>query len=76
MAFGEAGLDYRDYVKTDPAVYRPAEVDLLIGDPSKAHAQLNWRPTVDFRALVREMVQSDMQAVGAHRISESTPALV
>jgi GDPmannose 4,6-dehydratase len=44
LAFAEAGLDYRDYVKQDPAVYRPAETDLLVGDASKARESLRWRP--------------------------------
>jgi len=65
FAFAEAGLDYQDYVKIDQAVYRPAEVDLLIGDASKAHAALNWRPSVDFAGLIKEMVQSDLAAVTA-----------
>ena len=61
LAFAEAGLDYRDWVKTDPAVYRPAEVDLLVGDASKASAALGWRPTVDLVGLVKEMVASDLE---------------
>jgi len=65
LAFGEVGLDYRKYVKVDEAVYRPAEVDLLIGDASKAHKALNWRPSVGFVGLVKEMVQSDLQLVSS-----------
>jgi GDPmannose 4,6-dehydratase len=65
LAFSEAGLDYRDFVKTDPSVYRPAEVDLLIGDASKALAAFGWRPVADFRALVKEMVHSDLQLMGS-----------
>jgi GDPmannose 4,6-dehydratase len=69
LAFSEADLDYREYVKKDGAVYRPAEVDLLIGDVSKARAALGWRPTVDFGGLVREMVHSDLASIssGAQR---------
>jgi len=63
LAFAEAGLDYRDYVKIDPAVYRAAEVDLLIGDAAKAHSVLHWRSTIDFPSLIKEMVQSDLAAV-------------
>lgn len=63
LAFAEAGLDYRDYVKQDATVYRPAEVDILIGDAGKAHEVLGWRPTVDFGGLVREMVQSDLESI-------------
>lgn len=61
LAFGEAGLDYRDYVRRDEAVYRPAEVDVLMGDASKARKVLHWEPTVDFRDLVKQMVRGDME---------------
>ena len=60
LAFGDLGLDYREYVEVDPTFYRPAEVDLLLGDASKAKAQLNWSPTRSFKDLVSEMVQSDV----------------
>jgi GDPmannose 4,6-dehydratase len=63
LAFSEAGLDYRKYVKIEQAVYRPAEVDLLIGDASKASRVLQWEPTVDFVGLVKEMVQSDVKSI-------------
>ena len=63
LAFAEVGLDYKDYVKLDQAVYRPAEVDLLIGDASKANSVLPWHPTVDFTSLIQEMVQADMNAL-------------
>jgi GDPmannose 4,6-dehydratase len=62
VAFSEVGLDYQDYVKTDDAFYRPSEVDLLVGDASKALAGLNWLPTSDFSSLIKEMVQSDLAA--------------
>jgi GDPmannose 4,6-dehydratase len=65
LAFAEAGLDYEDYVKIDQAVYRPAEVDLLIGDPSKAHAALQWQPSVGFVDLIKEMVHSDLATTAA-----------
>jgi GDPmannose 4,6-dehydratase len=58
-AFGYAGLDWKEYVKTDPRYLRPAEVDLLIGDYSKARAALGWEPTVRFAELVRMMVDAD-----------------
>jgi len=64
LAFGEVGLDYREYVKIDESVYRPAEVDLLMGDASKAHKVLGWRPSVNFPDLVKEMVNSDLEAMG------------
>jgi GDPmannose 4,6-dehydratase len=60
-AFGYLNLDWRKYVKQDPRFYRPAEVDLLVGDPAKAGRKLGWEPTVDFRQLVRLMVDSDLK---------------
>jgi len=65
LAFAEAGLDYRDYVKRDDAVYRPAEVDVLMGDASKARRVLGWEPETTFRALIREMVEADLKLVAA-----------
>ena len=58
-AFTYVGLDWRDYVKIDPRYFRPAEVDLLIGDYSKAKQKLGWEPTVRFPELVRMMVDGD-----------------
>jgi GDPmannose 4,6-dehydratase len=58
-AFTYAGLDWRDYVKIDQRYFRPAEVDLLIGDYSKAKEKLGWEPTVRFEELVRMMVDAD-----------------
>lgn len=63
VAFDHVGLDYQDYVKVDPRYFRPAEVDLLVSDPSKAHRQLGWSPKVSFEGLVRMMVDSDLQRV-------------
>jgi GDPmannose 4,6-dehydratase len=60
-AFGYAGLDWHDYVRTDERYLRPAEVDLLIGDASKAKAKLGWEPTVRFQELVRMMVDADRE---------------
>jgi GDPmannose 4,6-dehydratase len=60
-AFGHLGLDWKKYVVQDPALIRPAEVDLLVGDPSKARQKLGWQPTVDFRGLVRLMVDADLE---------------
>ncbi len=62
-AFGYLDLDWHDHVVQDPKFYRPAEVDLLVGDPSKAGKILGWEPTVDFRALVRLMVDADLRAI-------------
>jgi GDPmannose 4,6-dehydratase len=61
VAFAHAGLDWQKYVKTDPKFLRPAEVDLLIGDPSKAKAALGWTPEVDFERLVKMMVDADLE---------------
>jgi GDPmannose 4,6-dehydratase len=61
VAFGVVGLDWREHVKTDPAFLRPAEVDLLIGDATKARQALGWRPHVDFAGLVRMMVEADVE---------------
>jgi GDPmannose 4,6-dehydratase len=60
-AFGHAGLDWQKYVVQDPALRRPAEVDVLIGDASKARRELGWQPKVGFRDLVRMMVEADLQ---------------
>ncbi len=60
IAFSHVGLDYKEYVKVDEKFYRPAEVDLLISDPSRARTQLNWEPDVTFKELVTMMVDSDM----------------
>jgi GDPmannose 4,6-dehydratase len=63
LAFAEVGLNYRDYVRTDERFYRPAEVDLLIGDAAQARRELNWQPEYDFERLVKEMVAADLEAV-------------
>jgi GDPmannose 4,6-dehydratase len=60
LAFDAAGLDYEDYVVVDPQFYRPAEVDILLGDATQAHQRLGWRPDVSFQELIEEMVQSDL----------------
>ena len=65
IAFAHAGLDWQEYVKVDPAFIRPAEVDLLIGDPAKAKAKLGWEPSVDFRGLVEMMVDADLNALSS-----------
>ena len=64
LAFSEVGLDYREYVRQDENYYRPAEVDLLMGDASKARSVLKWEPTIGFGVLVQEMVRSDLEAEG------------
>ena len=63
-AFGYVDLDYNDYVVVDPKFYRPAEVDLLISDPSKARDELGWERKVSFKGLVEMMVQADLERLG------------
>ncbi len=63
-AFGHVGLDYQDYVTQDPKYYRPAEVDLLVGNPQKAHKRLAWHPRLSFQELVEMMVDADLKLVG------------
>jgi GDPmannose 4,6-dehydratase len=65
IAFAHVGLDWQKHVRVDPALLRPAEVEHLLGDSSKARAELGWKPTVDFRQLVEMMVDADLQRVGA-----------
>jgi GDPmannose 4,6-dehydratase len=67
IAFGHVDLDYNDYVIQDERFYRPAEVDLLISDPSKARSILGWEPAVNFKELVTMMVDSDMQRLSQKR---------
>jgi GDPmannose 4,6-dehydratase len=62
-AFSVCDLDWEDYVRVDPRFIRPAEVDLLVGDSSKAREQLGWRPEVDFDALIEMMVKADIEAL-------------
>jgi GDPmannose 4,6-dehydratase len=63
-AFSYVGLNWQDYVKVDPKYFRPAEVDLLLGDPSKAKKALGWTPRVGFKQLVRMMVDADLEGQG------------
>jgi GDPmannose 4,6-dehydratase len=62
IAFGHVGLKYEDYVVIDERFYRPAEVELLVGDPAKANKELGWKPEVTFEQLVTMMVESDLAA--------------
>jgi GDPmannose 4,6-dehydratase len=66
LAFSHVGLDWQSYVRTDPKFNRPAEVDLLVGDASKARAKLGWKPTIDFPGLVRMMVDADLALLQGH----------
>ncbi len=63
VAFSHAGLSYKDYVVSDERFFRPAEVDLLVGDSSKAGCQLGWEPQVSFTELIHIMVDADLQAI-------------
>jgi|SRR5688572_25091546 len=72
IAFGHAGLDWQRYVRIDPAFLRPAEVDHLIGDPSKAKTVLGWEPRVTFENLVSMMVDADLaRLAGTAALKES-----
>jgi len=68
VAFSRAGLDWEKYVGVDQRFIRPAEVDLLIGDPAKATAKLGWTPTVDFKGLVNMMVDADLARIEAGQL--------
>jgi GDPmannose 4,6-dehydratase len=68
IAFDHVGLDWRKHVVVDPAFYRPAEVDLLLGDATKAFKVLGWKPEVSFSQLVKMMVDSDLAALGGKSI--------
>jgi GDPmannose 4,6-dehydratase len=65
LAFTHVGLDYRKHVVSDPKYFRPAEVDLLLADPSKARRDLGWAPKVGFAELVTMMVDADLDRLGA-----------
>jgi GDPmannose 4,6-dehydratase len=71
LAFAHVGLDYRQYVVSDPRYYRPAEVDLLLADPSKARRELGWTPKVGFAELVAMMVDADLE-----RLTSGAPVAV
>ena len=60
VAFAVAGLDYRDHVRVDERFLRPAEVDVLLGDPAKAREKLGWEPTITFEDMMAEMVEADI----------------
>jgi GDPmannose 4,6-dehydratase len=64
LAFAHVGLDWQEFVRVDPGLVRPAEVDLLLADPSKARIHLGWTPTIGFRELVAMMVDADLDRLG------------
>ena len=69
IAFSHAGLDYRDHVVVDPKFMRPAEVDLLIGDATKAREHLGWEPKVSFRELAAMMVDADLEVIAWQKLN-------
>ena len=73
-AFAEAGLDWREYVHEDERYYRPAEVDLLVGDATKARERLGWTPKYSFDELIKQMVEEDLRAASATRHVNSPKA--
>jgi GDPmannose 4,6-dehydratase len=73
LAFQAAGLDWQKYVKIDQALVRPAEVDLLIGDPAKAKRVLGWKPEVSFEQLVERMVKADLARLQGKPVSDFKP---
>ena len=75
LAFGEVALDYRNYVVVDERFYRPAEVESLIGDSSKARRVLNWQPRYTFAELVRVMVRNDLESTARINLADA-PRLV
>lgn len=72
LAFAEVNLDYHDYVKVDERYYRPSEVDLLVGDATKARTELGWQPTRTFPELIHEMVQEELKALGQTTPNQSS----
>ncbi len=74
LAFSYVGLDYRKYIVTDKELYRPAEVELLTGNPAKAREKLEWRHSVEFEQLVLEMVRRDCEILGITRVLERAVA--
>jgi len=67
-AFAAVGIDdWQRYEEVDPSLFRPTEVDLLVGDASRARKHLGWQPTVTFEQLVQMMVESDIQALSQER---------
>jgi GDPmannose 4,6-dehydratase len=69
VAFTRVGLDYRDHVVTDPAFLRPAEVDHLLGDPTKAQTELGWSPRVRFQQLIEMMVDADLERLRSSSVN-------
>lgn len=75
LAFSHLGLDYRDYVKVDEKLFRPAEVEILLGDSSKIRSDLGWTYSLSFADLIREMVDEDMK-INSNHMFENVPPIV
>ena len=77
LAFEHVGLDPEKYVRVDPRLLRPADVDHLVGDASKAHRELGWKPEVSFPGLVSSMVDGDVrqleQAIATGKVQRAFP---
>jgi GDPmannose 4,6-dehydratase len=71
VAFGTVGLDWKNYVEVDPKLIRPAEVDVLCGDGTKARQKLGWRPQVSFEELIRTMVEADLEVLKRHMVERT-----
>ncbi len=67
LAFGHLGLDYRDHVVVDPKFFRPAEVEVLLGNPEKARARLGWSPRTSLSEMIEQMVDADLRRVDGVR---------
>ena len=74
IAFTHAGLDWQSHLRTDQSLLRPAEVDHLIGDSSKARRNLRWAPTIDFEGLVRCMVDADLECLATSKVRTPLPS--
>lgn len=72
LAFQHVNLDWQKHVEIDPRYFRPAEVDLLLGDAAKAREKLGWQPSVTFADLTKLMVDADLQAIGLPPAANST----
>ena len=72
IAFGHVGLDMDAHVIIDPALYRPAEVDVLLGNPAKAKAKLGWEPAIDLKTMIVEMVEADLERLRNSRGREAS----
>ena len=72
IAFDYVNLNWEDYVKFAPRYLRPAEVDILIGDPTNTQAKLGWEPSIDFPGLVKLMVDADLEAIGLDPVTKQS----